>query len=139
MSLKTLSFLLALPLVAASCNTTAHEAPPPVLGYWQDVPVPRGFEPVETVAAKASLHVGEFRHGELRYEGIGSQESVEQYYLDRLPIHGWEMDLRSGAWRKGPSRLDLDVSLTDRKRYEGFQKVVITLRMRSERTPIRPQ
>lgn len=138
MSLKPLPLLLLLPFLAGACQNQPRQAPPPVLTAWPDVPVPQGFEPVETVASKAAFQVGEFRHGELRYTGLGTIEGVSSYYRERLPLHGWTAG-SSGTWEKGPSRLDVDVTLATRKDYESFQKVVVTLRMRSERTPLTPR
>ncbi|MBL7008601.1 MAG: hypothetical protein ISR76_06350 [Planctomycetes bacterium] len=91
------------------------------------------------MAAQAAFKVGEFRHGELRYEGIGNVEAVENYYLERLPLHGWDKDLGGRTWRKGPSRLEVAVTFAPKKGSESFQRIWIDLRMRSERSSPRPQ
>ncbi|RMH05000.1 MAG: hypothetical protein D6702_01455 [Planctomycetota bacterium] len=135
MPLNAFPILLLAPLLAAACQSAPRQAPPPVLTAWPDVPVPQGFEPLETVAAKAAFQIGEFRHGELSYLGLGTVEGVEEYYRGRLPVHGWQ-EAPDGVWKKGPWRLTVTVTNAPKEVYEGFNKVVVTLRMRSERTPL---
>lgn len=137
MTAKALFLWLALPLFAGACTTSPP--PSPVLGYWDDVPIPRGFVPVETVAAEAALQVGEFRHGELRYEGPGSVAEAAAYLRENLPLYGWAMEPGSEAWRKGPWVLAIAVSHAPSLTNDGFRRVVIDLRMHSERPPQAPR
>ncbi len=137
MSSKTLLFLLVLPLLATACTAPSQKASANAITHWEDVPIPQGFEPVTTRATEATLEVGEFRHGDLRYQGLGNIETVQRYFMDRLPLHGWEMDLQASCWRNGPSRLEVAVNYADKSSSEAFQKIWIDLRMRSERPPLR--
>lgn len=137
MTAKALFLWLALPLFAGACTTSPP--PAPALAYWDDVPLPRGFVPVETIAAQAALQVGEFRHGELRYEGPGSVSEATAYLSAKLPLHGWAQDPGSSTWRKGPSVLDVTVSQAPTLTKDGFRKVVVDLRRHSERPPQAPR
>ncbi len=133
MSSKTLSLLLVLPWVTLGCQLPESTTASAAVSYWDDVPVPQGFEPVRTQPAEASLQVGEFRHGDYRYQGIGTADQVWHYFAERLPLHGWEAGPGQGAWAKGPSRLQISVTTSTEKTSDGFHKVFIDLRMRSQR------
>ena len=122
--------VLLIATAALSCQAGSPTSGDLALAQWDDIPVPRGFEPVDTVASEAAASVGEFRHGDFLLRGPGSARETEAYYAERLPQHGWHWDESLHWWTKRQWRLSVDI--TDSVK-EGYQESQVLLKVRSMR------
>ena len=104
---------------------------------FQDVPVPLGMNLRSSMNESYSHEVGAFRTGHFVYDGAVAIDQIEEYLLERMPLHGWQLeaherpneDVRRLKFR----HLDQTVSCEIARR-AGGSMLVIDLNTRRQRS-----
>jgi hypothetical protein len=91
--------LLAVSLLFACAGQALTDGSSAV--QFPDIPVPDGMR-LDPSAVNHSYAVGEFRHGDFRYEGKVPIAEVASYMTRRMVLHGWQAD--SDLTTDGPKR-----------------------------------
>lgn len=135
LGIRLLVGLLAPALVACQAARAPSGGSEPMASKaWADVPVPRGFQPVEDLRLAVPVDAGGYRAGELLFEGRSSTGAVEEYYRERMPQFGWSWDPAEEAWVKGRTQVRLFVKQVKQNSYNPTSgRVQVLLRASSER------
>ncbi|GEM_PF-6914344 len=65
-----------------------------------DLPVPRDYKLLSSTKRSWSFQRGKFRTGNLVYRGSLAIERLRKFLLDRLPVHGWDLQDESRPTRE---------------------------------------
>lgn len=67
---------------------------------WADLPVPKDYRLLTSARQSWSFQRGKFRTCDLKYRGPLAVERLRVFLLDRLPVHGWELQDESHPTRE---------------------------------------
>ena len=107
-----------------------------VSGTWEDIPVPKGFRPVNDPSLAIPITAGAYRAGEFLYRGRSTSEKIREYYQDRMPQFGWDWDQSTEVWVKEGTELQIDIRKDSITGYEDLpESLELLLQVRSQRLP----
>ncbi len=112
---------------------------------WADLPVPKDYKLLTSARQSWSFQRGKFRTCDLKYRGSLAVERLRVFLLDRLPVHGWELEDESHPTRerfqqnwvlaRDPEVVyDLNVEVRDEGRSS-----LLRYQLRSHRRQARPE